>query len=83
MASGGCIPPMFGQRCMLCLLGVLEGPAPRAALQVVIRDILLGDAPVCNGLLCEVFGPAATRINASLLIIFVALVAIAPLLTLR
>jgi len=52
------------------------------SLQVVIRDILLGSPPECNGLLCEAFGPAA-NIDARLLIIAVAVLACAPLLLMR
>jgi hypothetical protein len=51
-------------------------------LQVVIRDILLGEPASCDGLLCEAFGPAA-NIDAGLLIIVVAVLACAPLLTMR
>lgn len=52
------------------------------SLQVVIRDILLGTPPECNGLLCEAFGPAA-NIDARLLIIAVAVLLCAPLMMLR
>lgn len=51
-------------------------------LQVVIRDILLGAPPDCNGLLCEAFGPGA-NIDARLLVIAVAVLVCAPLLIMR
>lgn len=60
----------------LCCLPML------LSLQVVIRDILLGTPPECNGLLCEAFGPAA-NIDARLLIIAVAVLLCAPLMMLR
>lgn len=49
---------------------------------MVIRDVLLGEPPECNGLLCEAFGPSA-NIDARLLIIAVAVLLCAPLLTIR
>jgi hypothetical protein len=49
----------------------------------VIRDILLGMPPDCNGLLCEVFGPSVHALDARLVIIAVAVTVCAPLLLLR
>lgn len=52
---------------------------------VIIRDILLGTPPACNGLLCELFGLPTSSIlyDARLVIILLALLVCCPLLRLR
>ena len=52
---------------------------------VIIRDILLGTPPSCNGLLCELLGlpPSSLLANPRLVLIVLALLVCAPLLLLR
>jgi ammonia channel protein AmtB len=59
--------------------------AAAATLQVVIRDLLLGTPPACNGLLCELLGidPSAPFADPRLVIAAVALLICSPLLLLR
>jgi len=52
---------------------------------VIIRDILLGTPPDCNGLLCEVLGlsPSSIFYDARVVILLVAVLVCCPLLLLR
>jgi hypothetical protein len=52
---------------------------------VIIRDILLGTPPSCNGLLCELLGlpPTSFLANPRLVLIVLALLVCAPLFLLR
>ncbi|WIA40039.1 hypothetical protein OEZ86_013460 [Tetradesmus obliquus] len=52
---------------------------------VIIRDLLLGTPPACNGLLCELFGmdPSGALADPRLVIAAVALLICSPLLLLR
>lgn len=52
---------------------------------VIIRDILLGTPPACNGLLCELFGlpPSSVLADPRLVIVALALLVCSPLLLLR
>lgn len=52
---------------------------------VIIRDILLGTPPDCNGLLCEVLGlsPSSVFYDARVVILLVAVLVCCPLLLLR
>jgi hypothetical protein len=52
---------------------------------VILRDILLGTPPDCNGLLCELFGlPVSSALyDARLVIILLALLVCSPLLLFR
>lgn len=52
---------------------------------VIIRDILLGTPPACNGLLCELFGLPTSSVlfDGRLLLLLLALLVCCPLLLLR
>ena len=52
---------------------------------VIIRDILLGTPPACNGLLCELFGlpPSSVLADPRVVIVALALLVCSPLLLLR
>jgi hypothetical protein len=52
---------------------------------VIIRDILLGSPPECNGLLCELFGlPTSSMLcDGRLVLVMLALLVCCPLLLLR
>jgi len=55
------------------------------AFQVIIRDILRGSPPACNGLICELFGVGNTGLlsDPRLIITAVALLFCTPLLLFR
>ena len=56
-------------------------------MQVVIRDILRGTPPACNGLMCELLGPGwslgGLLADGRVMVVAVALLLCAPLLLIR